>query len=136
MTRATVRLLFGIAAVYDFAIGLVFLFAGKALFDAVSIPHPNHWGYVQFGSLMLIVFGLMFFQVARDPDGNRNLMPFGILLKASYVGIVSYYWLTVGCPFLFKPFVVIDLAMLILFAIAYSQSKHLVSSSESVATTA
>ena len=66
-----------------------------------------------------MVFGSMFLAIGRDPVGNRNLMPFGMLLKISYVGIVSFYWLTTGCPFLFKPFVAIDFVMLVLFVIAY-----------------
>ncbi|TWT82291.1 hypothetical protein CA13_37530 [Planctomycetes bacterium CA13] len=119
MSRFTTRILFAIAAVYDFAIGLVFLLAGKQLFDASGIPHPSHWGYVQFCSLMLMVFGTMFFSIAKDPHRNRNLMPYGMLLKISYVSIVSYYWVMIGCPFLFKPFVLIDFVMLILFAVAY-----------------
>jgi hypothetical protein len=119
MSRSTISALFLIAGVYDFVIGLVFLFFGTQLFDLAGIPYPNHWGYVQFCSLMLMVFGSMFLAIARDPVSNRNLMPFGMLLKISYVGIVCYYWLTTGCPFLFKPFVVIDFVMLVLFAMAF-----------------
>ncbi|TWU36537.1 hypothetical protein Q31b_48180 [Novipirellula aureliae] len=125
MSLPIVRLIFGVAAAYDFLIGLVFLLAGKALFDASGIPYPNHWGYIQFGSLMLITFGIMFFCIAVAPAGNRNLMPFGMLLKISYVGMVTYYWITTGCPFLFKPFAVIDLLMLVLFVIAYRSTAPL-----------
>ena len=119
MSKFSISLLFLIAAVYDFVIGLAFLLFGEPLFDAANIPYPNHWGYVRFGSLMLMIFGLMFFTIARHPVANRNMMPFGMLLKLSYVGIVSFYWLTTGCPFLFKPFAVIDFVMLILFFVAY-----------------
>ena len=119
MSNRRVRLLFVVAGVYDFAIGFAFLFLGRQLFDLTKIPYPNHWGYVQFSSLMLMVFGCMFYTIARDPIGNRNLIPFGMLLKISYVGIVSFYWLTTGCPFLFKPFAIIDFAMLVLFALVY-----------------
>jgi hypothetical protein len=119
MTKSTISTLFGIAGVYDFGIGIVFLFFGTQLFDLSGIPHPNHWGYVQFCSLMLMVFGSMFLAIAREPVSNRNLMPFGMLLKISYAGLVCFYWLTTGCPFLFKPFVVIDLGMLVLFAMAF-----------------
>lgn len=119
MTKSTISLLYYIAGVYDLVIGVVFLFFGTQLFDLAAIPYPNHWGYVQFCSLMLMVFGSMFLAIGRDPVGNRNLMPFGMLLKISYVGIVSFYWLTTGCPFLFKPFVVIDFGMLVLFVMAF-----------------
>ena len=63
----------------------------------------------------------MFFAVAYDPVGNRNLIPFGVLLKLSYTGLVAYYWVTTGCPLLFQPFAVIDAVMLVLFLLAYSK---------------
>jgi hypothetical protein len=66
-----------------------------------------------------MVFGIMFFGVARDPVANRNLMPYGMLLKLSYTGLVAYYWLTTDCPLLFKPFAIIDGIMFVLFILAY-----------------
>ena len=119
MTRTRIRLLFAIAGLYDFLIGLAFLSFGPQLFDAAGVPPPNHWGYVQFGALMLMVFGAMFFAVASDPAGNRNLMPYGMLLKLCYTGLVAYYWATTDCPLLFKPFAVIDAIMFVLFFLAY-----------------
>jgi hypothetical protein len=119
MSLTAVRVIFAIAGVYDFVIGLVFLFAGPALFDAAGVPHPNHWGYIQFGALLLIIFGTMFFAVAYDPVANRNLMVYGMMLKASYTALVAYYWIRTDCPSLFKPFAIIDAAMLVLFVLAY-----------------
>lgn len=121
MTTSMVRLVFGIAGIYDFAIGIVFLFLGPWLYDTAGVTYPNHWGYVQFGALLLIVFGIMFFAIAYNPIANRNLMPYGMLLKLSYAGLVAYYWATTDCPMLFKPFAVIDAVMLVLFAVAYAK---------------
>jgi hypothetical protein len=119
MPLSFLRFLFAITGVYDFLIGLAFLFFGPQLFDSAGVPHPNHWGYVQFGSLMLIIFGTMFFAVAYNPVSNRNLIPYGMLLKLSYTGLVTYYWVTVDCPLLFKPFAIIDALMFVLFLLAY-----------------
>jgi hypothetical protein len=119
MNTAAIRVLFAIAGLYDFLIGIVFLTFGPQLFDTFSVPQPNYWGYVRFGALMLMIFGLMFFAVARDPVQNRNLMMYGMLLKISYVGLVGFYWATTDCPMLFKPFAVIDAIMLVLFFLAY-----------------
>ena len=119
MAFPIVRLLFMIAGLYDFGIGLVFLLFGSQLFDSAGVPQPNHWGYIQFGSLLLVVFGTMFFAVAYDPVANRNLIPYGMLLKLSYTGLVTYYWVTTDCPMLFKPFAVIDGVMFVLFFLAY-----------------
>jgi hypothetical protein len=121
MALSVVRLLFVIAGLYDFLIGLAFLCLGPQLFDATGVPQPNHWGYIQFGSLLLVIFGTMFFAVAYDPVANRNLIPFGMLLKLSYTGLVTYYWVTMDCPLLFKPFAIIDAVMFVLFFLAYRQ---------------
>lgn len=120
MSTKTIRALFALAGLYDFLIGLAFLLFGVALFDSTGVPQPNHWGYIQFGALMLMIFGAMFFNIARDPAANRNLIPYGILLKLCYCGLASYYWGTTGCPTLFKPFIFIDAAMLVLFWLAYA----------------
>ena len=118
MSLPQVRLLFIIAALYDFSIGITFLFFGSQLFDTAGVPHPNHWAYIHFGSLMLMIFGLMFFAVARDPAANCNFIPYGMLLKLSYTGLTCYYWFTTGCPMLFKPFAVIDGVMFVGFWMA------------------
>jgi hypothetical protein len=122
MALLLTRIGFVIAGLYDFVIGLAFLFAGAAIFEAAKVPLPNHWAYIQFASLLLMVFGTMFFAVAVDPVANRNLIPFGMLLKLSYTGMVAYYWATTDyCPMLFKPFAIIDGVMFFLFLLAYAQ---------------
>ena len=122
MSLSLVRLLFAVAGLYDFIIGAAFLGFGPQLFEAAGVPPPNHWGYIQFAALMLVIFGTMFFAIAFDPVANRNLMPFGVMLKAAYSGIVAYYWLTSDLPWLFKPFAIIDAAMLVLFLAAYART--------------
>jgi len=119
MSRNSVHWLFLVAGFYDFVVGVAFLFFGPKLFELTKTTPPNHWGYVQFASLMLIIFGLMFFAVAHAPIRNHNLILYGMLLKLSFVGVVVYYWATTDCPRMFKPFAVIDAVMFVLFAIAY-----------------
>jgi len=108
--------LFIVAALYDGVLGLAFLFWPAAVFDLFRVTPPNHFGYAQFPGALLIVFALMFLSVARSPEKNRNLIPFGMLLKVSYCSIVFYYWLTIDLPGMWKPFALIDLAFLALFA--------------------
>ena len=115
-----VRALFAVAALYDGLLGLAFLAAPAALFAFYGVAPPNHFGYVRFPAAILIVFALMFLAVARDPAGNRNLIPYGVLLKFAYCGVVSYYWFSVGLPDMWKPFAVDDLVFLVLFAWAYA----------------
>jgi hypothetical protein len=115
-----VSLLFVIAAIYDGILGAAFLFAAGPLYSWFKIEPPNHFGYVQFPAALLIVFALMFLSVAKNPPANRNLIPYGMLLKISYCGVASFYWFTAGIPDMWKPFVIFDLAFLVLFAWAYS----------------
>ncbi|MDD4050292.1 MAG: hypothetical protein PHR28_00155 [candidate division Zixibacteria bacterium] len=112
--------LFVVAALYDGVLGIVFLLAGGDVFAWYGVTPPNHFGYVQFPGALLIVFGLMFLAVARNPVANRNLIPYGILLKISYCGVVFYYWFRTGLPNMWKPFAVFDLVFLVLFIWAYT----------------
>ena len=118
--------LFLLAALYDGVLGLLFLAAPYCLFDLCNVTRPNHPGYVQFPAALLIIFGLMFLVIARDPAGNRNLIPYGILLKVAYSSVTIWYWATTPSlsiptplPDMWKPFVVIDVVMGVLFIWAY-----------------
>ena len=119
MKRTTISGLFLVAALYDGLLGLAFLVAADAIFRWAQVTPPNHPGYVQFPGALLMIFGIMFAAIARNPRGNWNLIPYGILLKISYCGIAGYHWLAGGIPGLWKPFVLIDLLFLVLFVLAY-----------------
>jgi hypothetical protein len=112
--------LFWIAALYDGVLGLVFLFAPGLPFRLFDVPPPNHVGYVQFPAALLITFAVMFVNIARDPVGNRNLILYGILLKISYCGVVFLHWFSTGIPGMWKPFAILDLGFIVLFALAWS----------------
>ena len=119
-TKASIKVLFIVAAVYDGVLGAAFLFASGALFEWFSVTPPNHPGYVQFPAALLIVFAVMYMAIAMNPVRNRNLIPYGILLKVSYCGVVLFHWLTAGIPGMWKPFCLFDLVFLILFIRAWA----------------
>jgi hypothetical protein len=114
-----ISIIFAASGVYDGLLGLVFLVAPAAMYDRFHVTPPNHWGYVQFGAALLIIFALMFFQVAARPAANRNLIPYGFLLKVAYAGTVFAYWFTQGLPGMWKPFAFCDAAFAVLFAWSY-----------------
>ena len=118
--RRPISALFAVAALYDGILGIVFLFASGAVFRWFEVTPPNHFGYVQFPAALLIIFGIMFLAVAIDPIKNRILIPYGILLKVAYCGVVSFYWITTGVPGMWKPFCLIDLGFLALFVWAWT----------------
>ena len=117
-TKQMTTILFSLAAVYDGVLGLAFLLAPSMIFQRFEVTPPNHFGYVQFPALLLLIFAWMFASIAYAPDKNRNLIPYGIALKIAYCGIVLYYWFTVDVPYIWKPFEVMDLCCIVLFVLA------------------
>jgi hypothetical protein len=119
-TTRAIAVLFVVAAIYDGLLGAAFLFASGPLFQWVGVTPPNHPGYVHFPAALLIVFAAMFGAVALDPVRNRNLIPYGMLLKVSYCGVVMFHWFTAGVPTMWKPFCVFDFVFLVAFAWAWT----------------
>ena len=111
--------LFYLSALYDGILGGVFLFFPASIFQWQGITPPNHIGYVQFPAALLLVFAIMFFNIARDPVHNRSLIPYGILLKISYCGVTLWHWVFGGIPAMWKPFVVFDAVFAVLFIWAF-----------------
>lgn len=121
------RWLFYVAAVYDGILGIVFLLAWPWIFRLFDVTPPNHGGYVQFPAFLLMIFGAIFLRIARDPDGNRDLIVYGMGLKAGYSGLVFWYQMTTGVPFMWVPWAWVDLIFLALFALARRPLAHPVS---------
>jgi len=114
------RILFGLAAAYDAALGILFLVAASWAYTTYEVTPPNHWGYVQFPAALLLVFAVMFVAIARDPEGNRGLILYGIGLKVSYCAVAFGHWFSSGIPWIWKPFAIADVVMLALFVWAYA----------------
>lgn len=115
MNVTLVKGLFLVAAIYDGVLGLVFLFKPGLAFELFEVVPPNHFGYVQFSAILLLIFAAMFLRVAREPMANRFIMLYGIGLKAGYSGLVFYYMLTTGVPAMWVPWAWADLVFLLLF---------------------
>ena len=101
--------LFWLAAAYDGVLGVLFLAVPALVFAKLEVTPPNHVAYVQFSAALLIIFGLIFVNIARNPIANRGQIVYGILLKVAYCGLAFYYWATEAIPWIWKPFAVIDL---------------------------
>ncbi|MBU0641048.1 MAG: hypothetical protein KKB50_19470 [Planctomycetes bacterium] len=115
----SITLLFTGAAIYDGVLGVAFIVFPAALYHRFGVTPPNHWGYVDFGAALLIVFALMFVNIARRPQANRNLIPYGVLLKLSYCAVVFRYWLAEDIPGMWKPLAFADAAFVLAFLWAY-----------------
>lgn len=118
MHPSWIRPLFIVAGLYDTLLALVFLFFAGSVFQAFGVTPPNHLGYVQFPALLLLIFGAMFFRIARDPVANRDLIWYGVALKVAYSGTVFFHQVTAGVPSMWIPWAWADLAFLVLFVVA------------------
>ena len=118
-TAKAMSLLFALAAIYDGVLGLRFLVAPNWPFDRFEVTPPNHVGYVQFPAALLLIFGIMFLAIARNPVANRQLIIYGILLKVAYCAVAGGHWMSTDIPVIWQPCVVIDLVRGILFVWAY-----------------
>ncbi|MFC1594595.1 hypothetical protein ACFL38_04640 [Candidatus Omnitrophota bacterium] len=119
-----IKPLFTFAGLYDFILGALFVLAPINIFVLVGVEPPNHIGYIQFPALLLVVFGIMFFAIARDPEANRNLIPYGILLKISYCTVVFSHAATRTIPDMWIPFAWIDVLFLAAFIAAIRALKQ------------
>jgi hypothetical protein len=118
-SRKWIATLFYFGFLYDAVLGLGFLLFQNSVFEWFNVPPPNHPGYVQFPAALLITFSLLYLAVARNPVANRNLIPYGMLLKVSYCSVVFWHWFTAGLPGMWKPWAIFDLVFLALFWWAY-----------------
>lgn len=113
--------LFYFSSAYDIALGALFLTFAPWFFRVLNIDPPNHWAYVHFPAMLLITFGIMFYKIAESPVENRNLIPYGIMLKISYCSVVGLYTLLAQLPDMWKPFAVADFLMLLGFIWSYKK---------------
>jgi hypothetical protein len=122
MTGQWVRPLFVVAGLYDGILGLAFLIVPLQIFERYGVTPPNHLAYIQFPALLLVVFAVMFFRIATDPLGRRELMIYGCGLKGAYCATAFFYDITTGIPSMWIPWAWMDLAFLALFIAAWVQA--------------
>ena len=120
-----IKSLFIFAALYEGLLGVAFLFFAQDIFSAFGVVPPNHLAYVEFPALLLLIFAAMFVRIAYDPMKNRELILYGIGLKAAYCGTAFWYQATQGIPSMWIPWAWSDLALLVLFALAWRSIRPL-----------
>lgn len=113
------KIVFSIAFLYDLILGIGYLFFTKNIYDHFGVDLPNHMGYIQFPALLLLIFALMFYQIAKSPEENKYLMIYSMLMKLAFSVIVIYHWLNDSIPNMWKPFSIADILFALLFFYAY-----------------
>lgn len=76
------KIVFSLAALFNFAVGLPLLLAPVAFYTALKQPVPTDLLSVQTAALLISVFGVGYAMVARDPAANRPVVWLGLLGKA------------------------------------------------------
>ncbi len=119
MTLKSIKTAFLFAGLYDLTLGLAYLVAHETLFATFNVPAPGHPTYVEFPALLLVLFGVMFLQISTDPVRYREMMPYGMALKAAFAGLAFGYHFSSGVSFMWLPLATIDLIFLIVFVLAW-----------------
>ena len=106
------------AAIYDFILGIAFLFFYKSIFKITGMNLPPNPAYLTFCAAMITLFGILLFLIYLDLEGSRRLVIYAILVKFAYVGTVFYYYILAGPSYVDAPFLIFagfDLIFALLF---------------------
>lgn len=115
MSLLWIRIIMVLSGIYDGLLGLAFFLAAPAVFRIAGVIPPNHFGYVRFPGLILLIFAVMFLRIAADPVARREQILYGMALKVSYFSLVFWYQFRGGIPTLWIPFAWADVAFFLLF---------------------
>ena len=88
------RTLFWISAVYDLALGIVFLFFFRTVFDWLGIADtlPTQTSFISLIAVFLFVIGVAYVLIALgDLHQNKDLITVGILYKLAYFSVALWY---------------------------------------------
>ena len=114
-----IKPLFIVSGIYDTILGAAFLLFSRAVFARAGVTLPNNMDYLHFPALLLILFAIMYFRIAGDPQGRRELIPYGMGLKVAYIVTVFWHQLHGGIPALWIPWAWADAVFLRLFIAAW-----------------
>lgn len=85
--------IFVVAALFNFAVGLPMLLAPEAMLAGLGQPVPDDLLMTRLASLLIVVLGIGYAMVARDPVANRPILWLGVIGKAPIPLLV---WLSGG----------------------------------------
>lgn len=88
------RILFRVAAIYDLALGVIFLFFYRPVFEWLGIEDavPEYTSFLSLIAAFLFVIGIAYVFIARgDLVRNRDLIAVGALYKLAYFSVAVWY---------------------------------------------
>ncbi len=100
------RGLFLIAGLYDFILGVGFLFFYKQIFYFTGMNLPENPAYLTFCAVLIMLFGILLFMIYYDLNNSRRMIIYSVLIKFGYVSTVLYYYFLVGKDYVDAPFLI------------------------------
>lgn len=86
MTGRSIRAVFLSGAIFNWLVGLALHYDATLLFGLFGVtPPPSEPLFVRLFAWLVIVFGVGYYWVSRDPPANAPIIKLGILGKASVV---------------------------------------------------
>jgi hypothetical protein len=120
MSLKTVKAVFMASAVYDILLGLIFGLFYKMVYNTFQTTLPNHPGYIQLVALYILIFGIGFWFVAKNPLAHVGIILLGIMMKLAFIVVVLGHLFFGSVPNFYIPFAIIDAVFLVLFVMAES----------------
>ena len=115
---------FILAAVFNVAVGLPLLIAPEAMLASLGQAVPDDLLMTRLASLLIVVLGIGYAMVARDPVANRSILWLGVIGKAPIPLLV---WQGGGAAVLSSPAFLLslgDLAFAALFLIYLARRRR------------
>ena len=110
------RILFLIAALYDFILGFIFFaFMNFFLEGVFKLPLPLYPAFFQAAAAFVFVMGVGFYFVYRNMYRNIDIVKVGIVFKLFYTGLAFYYVFFGGMPWIFSVFGFLDIIFIVFF---------------------
>jgi len=120
MSLKTVKAVFMASAVYDILLALIFGLFYKPVYNTFQTTLPNHAGYIQLIAMYILIFGIGFWFVAKNPAAHLGIIRLGIMMKLAFIVVVFGHLFFGSVPNFYVPFAAIDTAFLVLFIMAES----------------
>ena len=108
------KAVFALAALFNWAVGLPLLIAPAAFYAMLGQRTPDLFN-AQMAGALIVVFGVGYAMVARDPAANRGIVWLGVIGKGP---LPLLYWLNAQAgraPMSGFPLTLVDLAFAALF---------------------
>jgi hypothetical protein len=117
------RPLFTVAAAFNLLVGLPMLVAYPVVAAALALPGPpTVWFHIV--ACVVVLFGYVYWQIARDPVRFRPYVVLGVIAKLLFVVVIYGHWLAGDVSGRVAALVTADLVFALAFAAYLRSSAH------------